>query len=124
MRLLVFGQSRTLVCDGKRGELKHLMYPQEKKVITIPLVRATEKGTEQTECNGESHCRCGVWTWALPNSFTGSPLERGSIEGDRPVQKEREGCYQVSRVLLVEYRVGIRETITPNSKYNLSPIVN
>ena len=49
MGLPIFGCSRTLVCDWKRGELKHLTYPQEKKAIAIPLVRATEKGTGQTE---------------------------------------------------------------------------
>ena len=85
MGLPVFGQSRTLVCDRKRGELKHLTYPQEKRTIVIPLVRATEKGTGQTESTQETVRRCGVWTWVLPNPFIRSPLESGTIEGESPV---------------------------------------
>ena len=91
MGLPVFGQSRTLVCDRKRGELKHLTYPQEKKAIAIPLVRATEKGTGQTERLQETAGGCGVWTWVLPNPFIRSLLERSTKEGDSPVWEGREG---------------------------------
>ena len=33
---------------GERGELKHLMYPQEKKEKSIPRVVASEIGRAQT----------------------------------------------------------------------------
>ena len=35
-------------------------YPQEEKTIVMPLVTASESGTEQTEFVCESKQRCGV----------------------------------------------------------------
>ena len=57
----------------------------------MPIVKAIELGTGQTESPRESEGRCGVWTPALPTASTQSPLERGSIEGDRPVEVSADG---------------------------------
>jgi len=61
----------------------------EKKAIAIPLVKAIEKGTGQTEPSWETKRGCGVWTWAHPNSPTRSRLESRAVKGDSPV-RERE----------------------------------
>ena len=75
--------------ERARGELKHLIYPQEKKTTVIPLVKAIEKGTGQTESLQEIAWRCGVWTWVLPNFPIRSLLESSAVKGDSPLG-ERE----------------------------------
>jgi len=56
----------------------------------IPLVKAIEKGTGQTERANESWCGCGVWTWALPNFPIRSLLESSAIKGDSPVGEKKK----------------------------------
>ena len=54
------------------GELKHLMYPEERTSTETPLVVASESGT-------------GQWS-----SFkNGNALEKAAIQGDSPVPVER-----------------------------------
>ena len=65
-------------------------YPQEKKAKAIPLVRATESGTGQTERYMETYSGCGVWTWVLPNFLIRSLLESSITEGDNPVGERKK----------------------------------
>ena len=57
---------------SKPGELKHLMYPEERTSTETPRVVASESGT-------------GQWS-----SFkNGNALEKAAIQGDSPVPVER-----------------------------------
>ena len=51
----------------------------------MPLVTASESGTEQTEFPYENMERCGVGAF-LGKQFQ-TPLERGAIESDSLVEK-------------------------------------
>ena len=51
----------------------------------MPLVTASERGTEQTEFFHESEKRCGVG--ALLGKWFWTPLERGAIESESLVEK-------------------------------------
>lgn len=58
----------------------------------MPVVGATEPGRGQTEPLSEE--LRGMWscrTWVLPRSPTRSPLERGAIEGESPVEEGEKG---------------------------------
>ena len=58
----------------------------------MPPVAASEDGIGQTESAGVS--RLEMWCMAYHNAsiiVTQSPLERGSIEGDRPVEETMMG---------------------------------
>ena len=56
---------------SKPGELKHLMYPEERTSIETPLVVASERGP-------------GQW----PSIKNRNVLERTAIAGDSPVRVE------------------------------------
>lgn len=56
-----------------------------------------------------------------PNLLSRIFLEKKTIKGDSPVD-ENKRTVSVSRVLLVEYLAGMRESSTSNPKYVLSPI--
>ena len=56
----------------------------------MPLVKAIENGTGQTESLPEREGRCGVRTLALLTILTRSPLERGTVEGESPVEVPKE----------------------------------
>ena len=56
-------------------------YPQEKKIIMIPQVVASEKGRAQTVIA----CSCGVIGLHLAEIIKLNLLERGAIAGDSPV---------------------------------------
>ena len=52
------------------------------------LVRATENSTRQTESAIEMWWKCGVIRRPfIPSTATRSPLERGTIKGDSPVEE-------------------------------------
>ena len=54
----------------------------------------------------------------------GSPLERGTVEGDSPVRRRKRAVMQSPRVACIGLlRVKLGEP-TPNLKYILKPIVN
>lgn len=86
MGLPTFGVPRGTVTRG----IETSYYPQEKKTIVIPLVKAIEKGTGQTESLQEIVGRCGVWTWALPNFPIRSLLESSAAKGDSPVRERKK----------------------------------
>ena len=55
------------------------------------------------------------------NLLTQSLLERSIIEGDNPVEEDRNGLASPG-VLSIGYLAGMWEASTSNSKYVLSPI--
>ena len=57
---------------SKPGELKHLMYPEERTSTETPLVVASESGS-------------GQWS----SSKNRNALEKAAIQGDSPVPVER-----------------------------------
>ena len=57
---------------SKPGELKHLMYPEERTSTETPLVVASESGT-------------GQWS----SSKNRNALEKAAIQGDSPVRVEK-----------------------------------
>ena len=88
----------------------------------MPLVAASEDGTGQTESAGVSQLE--MWCMAYHNApviVTQSPLERGSIEGERPVEEAMMGKV-AARVGRPGYDVRRWEASTPNPKYSISPI--
>ena len=53
----------------------------------MPLVTASEEGTEQTELAGDESVR--MWscrTWVFSSSLNRSSLERDTLKGDSPVE--------------------------------------
>ena len=62
----------SIVGRGKPGELKHLMYPEERTSTETPLVVASESGS-------------GQWS----HFKNRNALEKAAIQGDSPVRVER-----------------------------------
>ena len=61
-------------------------YPEEKKTKVIPLVVASERGLAQT---GAVKATPGLQDHAIDCAMNQNPLERGTKEGDSPVQVKR-----------------------------------
>jgi len=60
----------------------------------MPIVKAIEIGTGQTEHTVEILCGCGVWTRVCPRSMTGSLLESSAQKSDSlvpEVEKDNGG---------------------------------
>ena len=63
----------------------------------MPLVKAIERGIEQTESLWETLGRCGAISLLL-GRVSRSRLERRAIEGDSPLDEGRYGDFLNSRV--------------------------
>ena len=74
---------------GRTRGTETSQYPQEEKITMIPQVVASERGRAQT-----SHVARHGWgcrTATLHRAGEWKPLEKGPIEGDRPLHEAESG---------------------------------